>query len=678
MPPSKATSTPDRSGNPRYRFVGGKGGVGKTTCAAALAVVSARSGRSTLVISTDPAPSLGDALGQRLGPAPRPVRGVRGLHAVEVDAAATFGRWLEPRRDVLEDIALRGTWLDRDDVTKLLRLSLPGIDEITGLLEIAELGKSGRYDQIVVDTAPTGHLLRMLGTPAVFEGLAEVFDHMQAKHRVLVAALRGTWTEDAADALITEIDDRARAMRELLRDPDRAAMYWVTLPEHMAVEETLDAIGWLRAEGIVVDGTIVNRVTPPPPGPCRWCSAVRRTEGQAVRALAAAPLARDLPVIPIAALDREPRGIPSLARIGRILQRPPRVSDVPKASTGSRVVAKPLAAGLRPVNGLLADPHLRLVMFGGKGGVGKTTCAAAAALEAAKAAPRRRILLLSTDPAHSLGDVLGQKFSDVARGVRGGPRNLMVRELDAGRALREVRDRVADGIEQLFRRVAAQGAIGGTAAEHDHRVMRDLTELAPPGIDEVVAVVEIVESLEAADSSRFDLIVMDTAPTGHALRLIETPALVHDWVKVLMAILLKYQPLVGVGELGSVLLRLSQGLGRLRAVMGDPGRTRLLAVTRPAALPRAETGRLLRRLAAADVSAPVVIVNATGAGTCRRCGLQRAAQLKEIALLRKDLEPVRAHAVVVAPAEVPPPHGATGLERWRKAWREASTPKARG
>lgn len=315
----------------------------------------------------------------------------------------------------------------------------------------------------------------------------------------------------------------------------------------------------------------------------------------------------------------------------------------------------------------------QVLFFGGKGGVGKTTCAAAAALETARAAPGRRILLLSTDPAHSLGDVLGQKFSDVARGVRGGPRNLMVRELDAGRALREVRDRVADGIEQLFRRVAAQGAIGGTAAEHDHRVMRDLTELAPPGIDEVVAVVEIVESLESADSSRFDLIVMDTAPTGHALRLIETPALVHDWVKVLMAILLKYQPLVGVGELGSVLLRLSQGLGRLRAVMGDPGRTRFLAVTRPAALPRAETGRLLRRLAAAGVSAPVVIVNAAGAGTCRRCGLQRAAQLKEIALLRKDLDPVRAHAVVVAPAEVPPPHGATGLERWRKAWREAGS-----
>jgi arsenite-transporting ATPase len=676
MPHSKATSTPDRASSPRFRFVGGKGGVGKTTCAAALAVASARRGRSTLVISTDPAPSLGDALGQRLGPAPRPVRGVAGLHAVEVDAAATFARWLAPRRDVLEDIALRGTWLDRDDVTQLLRLSLPGIDEVAGLLEIAELGENARYEQIIVDTAPTGHLLRMLGTPAVFEGLAEVFDHMQAKHRVLVSALRGTWTQDAADALITEIDNRARAMSELLRDPDRAAMFWVTLPERMAVEETLDAIGWLREEGVVVDATIVNRVTPPAPGPCRWCSAVRRTEGQAVRALASAPAARDLPVIPIAALDREPRGIPSLTRIGRILQRPAGVSGVARGSTGTRVVAKPLAVGLRTVKGLIADPRLRLVMFGGKGGVGKTTCAAAAALEAAKA-PGRRVLLISTDPAHSLGDVLDQTFSDAARRIRGGPRNLMVRELDAGRALREVRDRVAAAIQQLFRRVSAQGVIGGTVAEHDHRVMRDLIELAPPGIDEVVAVVEIVESLESvADSSRFDLIVMDTAPTGHALRLIETPALVHEWVKVLMAILLKYQPLVGVGELGSVLLRLSQGLGRLRAVMGDSARTRFLVVTRPAALPRAETGRLVRRLAAASVSAPVVIVNATGAGTCRRCTLQRAVQLKEIALLRKDLERVGAPAVVVAPAAVPPPHGVSGLEAWRKAWRQA--PMTRG
>src|SRR5688572_15571510 len=174
---SKATSIADPrvpSNTPRYTFVGGKGGVGKTTCAAAMAIRAARAGFATLVISTDPAPSLGDALDQRLAAAPRPVAGVRGLHAVEVDAARALDAWIAGRRATLEEIALRGTWLDRDDVSRLLKLSLPGIDEVAALLRIADLGGSGRYDRIIVDTAPTGHLLRMMEMPAVLHGMALV------------------------------------------------------------------------------------------------------------------------------------------------------------------------------------------------------------------------------------------------------------------------------------------------------------------------------------------------------------------------------------------------------------------------------------------------------------------------------------------------------------------------
>jgi anion-transporting ArsA/GET3 family ATPase len=162
-PRSKATRTTtgaDASAtrDPRYLFVGGKGGVGKTTCAAAIALTAALDGSRTLVVSTDPAPSLGDALSRPLGPAPRRVPLRRGrLDAVEIDAAAALGRWLDTRRRHLERIALRGTWLDDDDVSRLLRLSLPGIDELAALLEIARFASGGAYDLIVVDTAPTGH-----------------------------------------------------------------------------------------------------------------------------------------------------------------------------------------------------------------------------------------------------------------------------------------------------------------------------------------------------------------------------------------------------------------------------------------------------------------------------------------------------------------------------------------
>ena len=147
----------------------------------------------------------------------------------------------------------------------------------------------------------------------------------------------------------------------------------------------------------------------------------------------------------------------------------------------------------------------------------------------------------------------------------------------------------------------------------------------------------MTDALEGADTGEASLVVMDTAPSGHALRLLEMPALVQDWARALMSILLKYQPVTGVGELGAVLLRLSQGLGRLRALLTDPGARSFVAVTRAAALPRAENGRLHRdgfaactsHVPAASSSTPWAgaRVRAVGrrpptAREMRRCGVQ--------------------------------------------------------
>ena len=163
---SRGKSTPATDPPARFRFIGGKGGVGKTTCAAAIAVTSAAAGHRTLVISTDPAPSLGDVFEQRLSGVPRRVPLPHGvLYAVEIDAARALERWLSVRRESFERIVLRGTWLDREDVSRLLRLSLPGIDELAALLEIERIAHAGRYESVVVDTAPTGHTLRMLTMP---------------------------------------------------------------------------------------------------------------------------------------------------------------------------------------------------------------------------------------------------------------------------------------------------------------------------------------------------------------------------------------------------------------------------------------------------------------------------------------------------------------------------------
>src|SRR5205807_4088740 len=166
---------------------GGKGGVGKTTCAAATAVARAATER-VLVVSTDPAHSLGDALNVELSSHVREIRTSRrrtgALFAVELDARRAFARWLDVNRQALGDVLEHGTWLDRDDVDALLALSLPGIDELIGLIEIGRLAGLGvsrssrarTYDTVIVDTAPTGHTLRLMAAPETVTAVAEILD----------------------------------------------------------------------------------------------------------------------------------------------------------------------------------------------------------------------------------------------------------------------------------------------------------------------------------------------------------------------------------------------------------------------------------------------------------------------------------------------------------------------
>jgi arsenite/tail-anchored protein-transporting ATPase len=679
MPRSRATSTRKASSGsaPACRFVGGKGGVGKTTCAAALALDAAASGRRTLLVTTDPAPSLADALRRPLGATPRVIPGTRGLlHALEIDAKTSLRRWLASRRPVLETIALRGTWLDRADVEQLLRLSLPGIDEIAALLVIAGYARGRRYDELVIDTAPTGHTLRMLATPAVLQAVAEVFDAMQARHRVVVESLRGGWNPDDADRLTAAMMEEAADTAALLRDPSRTRALLVTLPEPMAVEESADALAALDGLGVAVDTIVVNRVTPKPDRRCRWCDARRAFERRAVDELHEVLSARKLRIRMVAAQPIEPRSLRALAAVARDIRtgRHDATFDRRRSSPAARRLAGTLPA-IALGGGLPAGiGRTRLVLFGGKGGVGKTTCAAAAALGIAAREPDRRVLLLSIDPAHSLGDVLRLRVSDDPTAIRGAPGNVRVRELDAVARFQAVRDRYVSAVDTLFDRLSRGSALD---ASYDRRIMRGLFDLTPPGIDELAAILDVTDALgSGAGDAGYDLVVMDTAPSGHALRLLETPALVHDWVKALMGILLKYQPLVGLGELGELLLRTSKGLAGLRELLSDPARTHFVAVTRPAALSRHETGRLLTRVASLGIAVPAVIVNAAGAGSCGFCDRVRRAQGRELAALRRMVASARGQ-LVVAPAVVPPPQGTRALATWRRTWRRAAVSSRR-
>src|SRR5262249_24880418 len=145
----------------------------------------------------------------------------------------------------------------------------------------------------------------------------------------------------------------------------------------------------------------------------------------------------------------------------------------------------------------------------------------------------------------------------------------------------------------------------------------DLLDLAPPGIDELFGVVEVLSALASpkrpareGGGASYDAIVVDTAPTGHALRLLETPDAAHDFIHALMRVLLKYRAVARRGTLAARLLAISRDIGDLRNLLRDPSAPRFVVVTRAAAVPRRETERLLERLTRLRIASPAVLVNA--------------------------------------------------------------------
>jgi arsenite-transporting ATPase len=645
---------------------GGKGGVGKTTCATAWALGRAAAGERTLIVSTDPAHSLGDALDVRLSSRPRRVLEARGeLWALEQDADAALSRWLKRHRDLLRDIVTRGTYLDDADVDELLRLSLPGVDELMGLLELQRLTQDG-WDTVVVDTAPTGHTLRLLQTPEAWRDIAEVLDDMQEKHRVIAQSLARSYAADRADALIDELDARGAKLAALLRDARHTRLHWVALPEPMVVAETGRALAALREEGLHVDRLWVNRITPPPSGRCDLCGMRRREERGALKALSALGSVRT-----IGACERPPRGVREL---GRFLDR--RVISAP--SPPRTAAMRRSRAGARAAWELLAPTGVRLVCFGGKGGVGKTTCAAATALAAARAQPKRRILLLSVDPAHSVGDALGTRAGNTAQTMPGGPQNLQVRELDAEADFRARRDDYRTAVDELFDALRGGSRLD---AALDRQVTQDLIELSPPGIDELFGLLGVIDALDPRERGvlpPFDLVVLDTAPTGHALRLLALPEKALEWVHALMSLLLKYRATSASGRLGRDLLAASRSLKRLSQLLGDPERTRFVAVTRAEELPRLETRRLLAALRKARIPVGALVVNAltpsqedaTPGRACRRCQRAAVRERAMLSVLAHDSGSSRRRLpFLAAPAVAPPPHDLRTLERWIPTWK---------
>jgi arsenite-transporting ATPase len=164
------------------------------------------------------------------------------------------------------------------------------------------------------------------------------------------------------------------------------------------------------------------------------------------------------------------------------------------------------------------------------------------------------------------------------------------------------------------------------------------------------------------------------APTGHALRLLEVPDVAREWVQALLRVLMKYRGLVRPGQLAQELVAVSKSIRELRALLRDRTKTRFIAVTRAAEVPRLETERLMRRLRQLELSAPACIVNAltSDPGACVHCRTVAAAERRSLMALRRSLQRSgrRAEqcAIIQAPLVAPPPTGVMALEKWARRW----------
>lgn len=618
-------------------LVGGKGGVGKTTTAAALGVAMADRGEEVVVVSVDPAHSLADALALPLGPDPTPIPGVAGLTALEIDADLERRRFLESHRGALLSLLERGTYLDGADASGLVDLTVPGLDEIAALLRLRLLLRD--HPHVIVDTAPTGHTLRLLELPDLARGWLEALQAMEEKGKAVSTALVGSYRPDEASQLLDSLASDLAALSDLLRDPERTRFLLVTGREPVVLAETLRYQEELARRGIPIGGVVVNRALPD----------ADRSAGDRMAF--------------VPALLSEPVGVEGLRAFAAAL-----LAEAPRGSAGIDSDARAPAPGRPADNAVLAEgqspPRLlvggpftppldrTLYLVGGKGGVGKSTVAAALALTLQRAG--RRVLLLSVDPAGSLGDILMIPVGGSAAAVPGAD-GLIARQLEATGDWETFRSGYQDEVERVFSGLLASPASAGS----DRAVVERLVDLAPPGIDELAALVEVVD---ATEDRPYDAVVLDTAPTGHFLRLLELPELALAWTHQAMRLLLKYREVVSPGELPEQLLRLARSLREFSGKLRDGAHSWVLVVALPEALSIPESARLLSRLRQLDIEPGALMVNRLLDGGAVRGDAAGAAA--EIAGLLTD-----GGVTAAAPGFEEPPRGVEALTRFAAGWR---------
>ena len=564
----------------------GKGGVGKTSIACASAISLAESGRRVLLVSTDPASNLDEVLETPLESSAAPVENVRGLFAMNVDpekAAARYReRVLEPYRELLPKSALDNI---EEQLSGACTVEIAAFDEFAKLL--GDPLATAQFQHVIFDTAPTGHTLRLLKLPAAWSGFID-------------SNVGGTSCLGPLAGLQAQREKYERTLLSL-SDPTRTTVFLVSRPETSALAEAdrtsreLSTLG-LKNQRLILNGIFCAQSKDP-------IAAALEKKGRE----ALAQMARRLELLPrteIPLMAESLIGVDALRRMGQF------------SLDESVVPVRPTAASLPPAITALIPELLAsgkgVIMTMGKGGVGKTTVAAALAVELASRG--HRVHLTTTDPAAHLemalnGQVPGLRVSriDPAAETRAYIEEVMA---EAGRGLDEK---------------------GKALLEED---------LRSPCTEEIAVFRAFARSVDEGNDG---FVVIDTAPTGHTLLLLDAAEAYHR-------------------EVSRNLNHIPDCVRRLLPQLRDPDFTRIIIVTLPEATPVHEAARLQEDLKRAEIVPFAWIINQSFSST---------ATLDPVLLKRGDLElayisEVRdrlSGRVALIPWQADPPVGMDGLGR---------------
>lgn len=569
----------------------GKGGVGKTSIACATAISLADAGMHVLLVSTDPASNLDEVLGTILGIGPAPVETVPGLFAMNVDPAEAAKQYRErvvaPYRELLPQAALKSV---EEQLSGACTLEIAAFEEFAKLLGDAQT--TINFDHVIFDTAPTGHTLRLLQLPSAWSGFIESnvggtsclgpLAGLQAQHELYDNTVRAL--SDAANTTIYLV---SRAEASALAEAERT-------------HHELEAIG-LRNQRLIVNG--VFRSSEPSD------VVARALERRGADALAAMPEGiRPLPRTEVQLVPRSLIGIDALRPLGES-----NVSALRSASPspGIQTIPQKLLPSLAELIPLLAAQGRGVIMTMGKGGVGKTTVAAAIAVELARLG--FPVHLTTTDPAAHLAMTVGANIS-----------SLTVSRIDPGAETRayteEVLHESGEGLDEKGRALLEE-------------------DLRSPCTEEIAIFRAFARMVNKGNEG---FVVIDTAPTGHTLLLLDAANAYHR-------------------EVERNLTYIPESVRQLLPQLRNPDFTKIVIVTLPEATPVHEAARLQEDLRRAQITPCAWVINQSfyASGTCDPVLAERGAlEVRYIEEVQKKL----AKRVFLIPWQVKPPVGAELLQ----------------